>query len=54
MELHPDCWTTYEGDIDYGKGWRYDENGDKLEWYAKLAEAFHYPKPDNQTGWYLK
>jgi len=53
-ELHPDCWITYEGDVDYGEGWRYDEEGEKLEWYAKMAEAFHYPNPDNKTGWYLK
>lgn len=54
MELHPDCWTTYEGDIDYGLGWRYDENDEKLEWYAKMADAFRYPHPENKTGWYLK
>lgn len=53
-ELHPECWTTYQGDNDYSTGWRYDEKGDKLEWYAKLAEAFHYPHPENKTGWYLK
>lgn len=53
IELHPDCWTTYKGDIDYGEGWRYDENGDKLEWYARLADAFGYPNPNNNTGWYL-
>ena len=53
QELHPDCWITWEGAVDYGVGWRYDEKGDKLEWYAKMADAFHYPHPDNKTGWYL-
>lgn len=52
-ELHPDCWITWEGAVDYGVGWRYDEKGEKLEWYAKMADAFHYPHPDNKTGWYL-
>lgn len=54
VELHPDCWTTYLGDNDYSVGWRYDEDDNKLEWYAKLAEAFRYPKAPNHTGWYLK
>lgn len=54
IELHPDCWTTYLGDNDYSVGWRYDEDDNKLEWYAKLAEAFRYPKAPNHTGWYLK
>jgi len=53
-ELHPDCWIIYRGDQDYGTGWRYNEKGDKLEWYAKLAEAFRYPHPYNKTGWYLQ
>ena len=53
VELQPDCWTTYQGDVDYSTGWRYDEEGNKLEWYAKLADAFGYPNPNNNTGWYL-
>jgi len=53
-ELKPDCWIIHGTGQDYGTGWRYDEKGDKLEWYAKLSEAFLYPKPYNKTGWYLK
>lgn len=51
---HPDCWTVYEGDQPYGVGWRYAENGqDFLEWYAKMVDAFKYPNPYNNVGWYL-
>lgn len=53
-ELKPDCWIMYGTGQDYGTGWRYDEKGDKLEWYAKLSDAFLYPNPYNKTGWYLK
>lgn len=53
-ELKPDCWIIHGTGQDYGTGWRYDEKGDKLEWYAKLCEAFRYPDPYNKTGWYLK
>ena len=53
-ELKPDCWIIHGTGQDYGTGWRYDENGDKLEWYAKLADAFRYPDPYNKTGWYLQ
>jgi len=53
VEMHPDCWTTSEGSIDYGEGWRYDEKGDPLEWYSKMVDAFKYPNPYNNVGWYL-
>ena len=53
-ELKPDCWIIHGSGQDYGTGWRYDEKGDKLEWYAKLSDAFLYPNPYNKTGWYLK
>lgn len=49
---HPDCWIISKGDQPYGTGWRYTETGDKLPWYAKLAEAFKYPDAPNHTGWY--
>lgn len=54
-ELHPDCWTVWKnGDQPYGRGWRYDEDGEtKLPWYQRLADAFKYPDPNNNTGWYL-
>ena len=51
---HPDCWIVTQGDQPYGKGWRYDEdNQTKLPWYEKLANAFKYPNPYNNVGWYL-
>lgn len=54
-KLHPDCWTVWEnGDQPYGAGWRYDtDNITKLPWYEKLSEAFKYPNPYNNVGWYL-
>ena len=53
-ELKPDCWIIHGTGQDYGTGWRYDEKGDKLEWYSKLSDAFRYPNPYNKTGWYLQ
>lgn len=54
MEEHPDCWTVYEGDQPYGVGWRYTADGKGfLEWYTKMVEAFKYPNPYNNIGWYL-
>lgn len=55
-QLHPDCWTVWQnGDQPYGVGWRYADkkNEEKLPWYAALAEAFKYPNPYNNVGWYL-
>lgn len=53
-ELHPDCWIVWQnGDQPYGVGWRYAEDDSKLPWYEKLAAAFKYPNPNNNTGWYL-
>ena len=54
VEQHPDCWTVWQnGDQPYGIGWRYAEDDSKLPWYQKLADAFKYPNPNNNTGWYL-
>lgn len=53
IDAHPDCWTVYEGDQPYGVGWRYDEEDNHLEWYAKMVDAFKYPNPYNNIGWYL-
>ena len=53
-DAHPDCWIVTAGDQPYGVGWRYDEdNQSKLPWYEKLANAFKYPNPYNNVGWYL-
>lgn len=53
-ESHPDCWIVTAGDQPYGVGWRYDkDNQTKLPWYEKLANAFKYPNPYNNVGWYL-
>lgn len=56
IELHPDCWTTYEGTVDYTVGWRYDEDGGLLDWYAKLDAEYNYISQQNvpnNFGWYL-
>jgi hypothetical protein len=51
---HPECWIVTEGSQPYGVGWRYDkDNQTKLPWYEKLANAFKYPNPYNNVGWYL-
>lgn len=55
MELHPDCWASFTGSQPYGDGWRYDENGDALPYYAMLRVVFKYekdPNIPNHTGWY--
>lgn len=50
-EEHPDCWISYaNGEVVYGEGWRYDENGDKLPMYETLCEKFNYPDAFNHTG----
>jgi len=50
--LHPDCWVVSAGPQPYGKGWRYDENGDPAEYYKKLAskEIFNYANT-HDTQW---
>lgn len=55
MQLHPDCWTTYEGTTPYGAGWRTDENGKWTEWYLRLDDAFNYLNGPtyNNIGWYF-
>lgn len=52
-EKHPDCWTTYKG-FEYGPGWRYDRNNKQLPWYQEIADAFGYPHPLNNGGWYFQ
>jgi hypothetical protein len=55
QELHPDCWASFTGSQPYGDGWRYDENGDELPYYAMLRDVFKYdqdPNIPNHTGWY--
>jgi len=50
---HPDCWIVTTGN-EYGVGWRYDtDNQTKLPWYEKMSNAFKYPNPYNNVGWYL-
>ena len=53
-ETHPDCWVTYKGDVPYGEGWRTVEGNTKTDWYIRISQAFGYPNPNNNTGWYLK
>jgi len=51
-EVHPDCWATYKGN-QYGAGWRYDKDNERLPWYNEIADIFGYPKPYNNVGWYM-
>lgn len=53
QEQHPDCWLTTSGH-EYGVGWRYSDKETKMDWYKAAAEAFGYPNPYNNFGWYLK
>lgn len=53
IDANPDCWTVYEGEQPYGVGWRYDEDDKHLDWYEKMVQAFKYPNPYNNIGWYL-
>jgi len=52
-QVHPDCWASYRGN-QYGSGWRYDKDNQRLPWYNNIAEIFGYPEPLNNAGWYLK
>lgn len=52
-EVHPNCWTEFVGQQPYGRGWRYDENDNQMDWYKDIAAAFRYPKAPNNVGWYL-
>lgn len=55
ISQHPDCWASFTGSQPYGDGWRYDENGDELPYYAMLRDIFKYdqdPNIPNHTGWY--
>lgn len=51
-ELHPECWVVTEGPQPYGKGWRYDEEGNQSEYYKKLAskDIFNYANTSD-TQW---
>lgn len=51
-ELHPDCWAVWQGPQPYGKGWRYDEEGNQAEYYKKLAskDIFNYANTSD-TQW---
>lgn len=51
--LKSDCELHWIGDQPYGSVWRYDDNNDKREWYAEICDAFGYPDPYNNVGWYL-
>lgn len=54
MELHPDCWAQFDkDDMPYGIGWRYIDRETKMAWYETAAAMFRYPKPPNNTGWYM-
>lgn len=50
--LHPDCWVVDAGPQPYGKGWRYDEDGNQAEYYKKLAskDIFNYANTSD-TQW---
>lgn len=55
QKLHPDCWASFSGSQPYGDGWRYDEDGKELPYYAMLRDVFKYdkdPNIPNYTGWY--
>ena len=51
-ELHPECWVVTDGPQPYGKGWRYDEEGNQSEYYKKLAskDIFNYANTSD-TQW---
>ena len=51
-ELHPECWVVTAGPQPYGKGWRYDEEGNQSEYYKKLAskDIFNYANTSD-TQW---
>lgn len=53
-EAHPDCQTLWRGTQEFGVGWRYVDDGTKMDWYAQAAEAIKYPHAPNNAGWYLK
>jgi hypothetical protein len=50
---HPDCWTVWHGEQPYGKGWRYDENGEFAEYYKIIAapNVFDYQGSPHNTVW---
>lgn len=53
---NPDITTYFVGDQPYGKAWRYDSEGEYLDWYVTVREVFSYdtfPKTPNHVGWYI-
>lgn len=56
VAANPDTETYFVGDQPYGKAWRYDSEGEYLDWYVKVREVFSYdtyPKTPNHVGWYM-
>lgn len=53
QEAYPDCQITTTGN-EYGVGWRYSDKETKMEWYQDIVDAFGYPNPYNDVGWYRK
>ena len=51
--LKPDCEMHFVGDQPYGSVWRYDKQNNKRPWYQEICNAFRYPDPPNNVGWYL-
>lgn len=56
VAANPETETYFVGDQPYGKAWRYDSEGEYLDWYVKVREVFSYdtyPKTPNHVGWYM-
>lgn len=56
IAANPETETYFVGDQPYGKAWRYDSEGEYLDWYLKVREVFSYdtyPKTPNHVGWYM-
>jgi len=52
VEVHPNCWSCFEGEQPYGAGWRYqDNNYTPLEYYATMRQIFHYDEPALLNGY---
>ena len=51
--LKPDCEMHFVGSQPYGSVWRYDADNNKRPWYQEICDAFRYPDPPNNAGWYL-
>ena len=56
IAANPETETYFVGDQPYGKAWRYDSEGEYLDWYVKVREVFSYdtyPQTPNHVGWYM-